>query len=170
MSGSVTDPRPRLHGPRACPRTMPIMAPAALARTVRLMRLRPLISTTECIMQMSRTPTYCLTWPLARVLTISLGTPKGRARMAAVPMVVPAEPPRPRMPSTLPFAHGGAAGRWRSRPRRPPRWPGRGRWPCGSHRCWCRRRRRLCSRGMSGAKCGGPSTPASMTRVCSPPA
>jgi carbon monoxide dehydrogenase subunit G len=40
---------------------------------------------------MSRTPTYCRTCPLASVLTISLGTPNGRACMAAVPMVVPAE-------------------------------------------------------------------------------
>ncbi len=83
---------------------MPTRAWAAFARTRRLMRLRPLTSTTEYIMQMSRTPTYCLTWPLARVLTMSLGTPKGRARMAAVPMVVPADPPRPRTPSTLPWA------------------------------------------------------------------
>ena len=51
---------------------------------------------------MSRTPTNGLTCPLARVRTMSFGTPKGRARIAAVPMVVPADPPRLRMPSTRP--------------------------------------------------------------------
>ena len=38
------------------------------------------------------------TWPEASVLTISFGTPTGRTRMAAVPMVVPADPPRPSTP------------------------------------------------------------------------
>ena len=40
----------------------------------------------------------------ASVLTMSFGTPKGSARIAAEPIVVPAEPPRPSTPSTLPAA------------------------------------------------------------------
>ena len=39
---------------------------------------------------------------LASVLTMTLGTPKGKARMAAVPIVVPADPPKPSTPSILP--------------------------------------------------------------------
>ncbi len=38
------------------------------------------------------------------MLTINLGTPKGSIRMAAVPIVVPAEPPRANTPETLPSA------------------------------------------------------------------
>ncbi len=83
---------------------MPAIAPAAFVNTVRLIRLSPLMSTTECIMRMSRTPTQCLTCPLAKVLTMSLGMPKGKARIAAVAMVVPAEPPKASTPSTCPLA------------------------------------------------------------------
>ena len=53
---------------------------------------------------MSLPPTNGRVWPLASVLTITLGTPNGKARIAAVPITVPAEPPRPRMPSTSPRA------------------------------------------------------------------
>src|SRR5438445_212929 len=79
------------------------------------MRFRPLMSTTEFIIMTSRTPTCCLTWPPASVLTISFGTPKGSARMAAVPMVVPAAPPRLKTPSTFPAREGGERGGLRSR-------------------------------------------------------
>ena len=72
---------------------MPAIAAAASPRTSRLMRLMPAISTTELSIRMSLSPTYGRTCPEASVLTISLGTPSGSARMAAVPMVVPAEPP-----------------------------------------------------------------------------
>ena len=58
---------------------MPTMAPAALASTVRVIRFKPQMSATECIMQMSLTPTNCLTWPLARVLNMIVGTPNGAA-------------------------------------------------------------------------------------------
>ena len=82
--------------------TMPAIAAAASSSTMRLMRLMPAISTTELSIRMSLSPTHGRTWPEASVLTISFGTPIGRARMAAVPMVVPAEPPRASTPSTLP--------------------------------------------------------------------
>ncbi len=45
-------------------------------------------------MSMSLPPTNGRVWPLASVLTITLGTPNGKARIAAVPITVPAEPPR----------------------------------------------------------------------------
>ena len=61
------------------------------------------MSTTEYIIITSRVPTYGCTCPLASVLTISFGTPNGSARIAAVPMVVPAEPPRPSTPRDLPL-------------------------------------------------------------------
>src|SRR5262245_13368687 len=82
--------------------TIPIIAPAALSSTTRLMRLSPAISTTEYIIITSRVPTYGCTCPLASVLTISFGTPTGSARIAAVPMVVPAEPPRLSTPESFP--------------------------------------------------------------------
>ena len=52
-------------------------------------------------MKMSLSPTNCRTVPDASVLTITLGTPSGTARIAAVAIVVPADPPRPRMPRHL---------------------------------------------------------------------
>ncbi len=79
---------------------MPAIAAAALPSTSRLMRLMPAMSTTELSISTSLSPTYCRTCPEASVLTISLGTPSGKARMAAVPMVVPAEPPSDSMPGT----------------------------------------------------------------------
>ena len=67
-------------------------------------RFRPARSATGWNMAMSLPPTNGRVWPLARVLTITLGRPNGRARIAAVPMIVPADPPRPKTPSTPPFA------------------------------------------------------------------
>ena len=55
-------------------------------------------------MKMSLSPTNCRTMPDASVLTITFGTPSGSARIAAVAMVVPADPPRPRTPDTSPRA------------------------------------------------------------------
>ena len=60
------------------------------------------MSTTLLSMKISLLPTKCRTCPDASVLTISLGTPQGSARMAAVPIVVPAEPPIASTPATSP--------------------------------------------------------------------
>ena len=57
------------------------------------------------------------------MLTISFGTPNGNARMAAVPMVVPAEPPRPRTPSTFPWAKRSPAIRAAPRAAASTAWP-----------------------------------------------
>ena len=72
--------------------------------TCRLIRFRPLMSTIEGIMVMSFGPTNAVTSPPAMVETMTLGTPKGRARMAAVAIVVPALPPRPTTASIRPRA------------------------------------------------------------------
>ena len=69
------------------------MAWAASPNTVRLIRFRPRMSATELIITMSLSPTNARTSPEASVLSITLGTPSGRRRMAAVPIEVPARPP-----------------------------------------------------------------------------
>ena len=84
--------------------TRPRMAAAAWSRIWRLMRLMPQMSTTEFSMKMSLSPTNPRVLPLARVLTMTLGTPKGRARMAAVPMLVPPPPPSEATAASLPSA------------------------------------------------------------------
>ena len=53
------------------------------------------MSTTEYISVMSLTSTYGAVLPEAMVETISLGTPTGSVRIAAVIIVVPPPPPRP---------------------------------------------------------------------------
>ena len=85
---------------------------------------------------MSLPPTNGRVWPLASVLTITFGTPNGRARIAAVPMTVPAEPPRPRIAvdpaRRVQVGHDrrDARGPPRRRPRRGrPRLDGLGRGP-----------------------------------------
>ncbi len=87
------------------------MARAAWERTARLMRLIPAMSTTELSMKMSLSPTNCRTMPEASVLTMTFGTPSGSAFIAAVPIVVPAEPPRARTPATSFFACASRARR-----------------------------------------------------------
>ena len=67
------------------------------------------MSTTELSMKMSLSPTNCRTMPDASVLSITFGTPSGSALIAAVAMVVPADPPRPRMPDTSPRAYASRA-------------------------------------------------------------
>ena len=84
--------------------TRPAIAWGAAASTVRLMRLSPTMSTIELIITTSLSPTNARTSPEASVLSMTFGTPKGRARMAAVPMVVPAEPPMDSTPSISPWA------------------------------------------------------------------
>ena len=83
-------------------RTIPARAWAAFDRAVLVSRFSPAMSSTGWNMAMSDPPTNGRVWPLAWVLTITLGTPKGKARIAEVPMTVPAEPPRPKTPSTFP--------------------------------------------------------------------
>src|ERR1700728_2878600 len=78
--------------------TMPQIAPAALLRILRETRFKPAMSTTEGIMQISFMPTYGLVSPEASVETINFGKPYGSARMAAVAMTVPAEPPKEATP------------------------------------------------------------------------
>ncbi len=53
---------------------------------------------------MSFVPTYGAMLPAASVLTITLGNPTGRARIADVPMAVPPPPPSEMMPSIFPSA------------------------------------------------------------------
>ena len=73
---------------------MPAIARAASSRIVRLMRFRPEILDHgvehQDVFVAHVVPN--LAWS-ASVLTINLGTPSGKARMAAEPMVVPADPP-----------------------------------------------------------------------------
>ena len=60
-------------------------------------------------MKMSLSPTNCRTMPEASVLSMTLGTPSGSARIAAVAMVVPADPPRPSTPASSPRAYASRA-------------------------------------------------------------
>ena len=69
------------------------------------------MSTTELSMKMSLSPTNCRTMPEASVLTMTFGTPSGRTLIAAVPMVVPAEPPSARTPDNSPRANASRASR-----------------------------------------------------------
>ena len=69
------------------------------------------MSTTAFSMKMSLSPTNCRTVPEASVLTITLGTPSGSAFIAAVPIVVPADPPRARTPATSPRVHASRVSR-----------------------------------------------------------
>ena len=85
---------------RCC--TIPAKAAAAFNKIFRLIRLIPAMSTTEFSMRMSLSPTHCRTSPEASVLTMTLGTPIGNARIAAVPIVVPADPPSAITPSISP--------------------------------------------------------------------
>ncbi len=62
------------------------------------------MSTTALSMKMSLSPTNCRTVPDASVLSMTFGTPSGSARIAAVAMVVPADPPSPSTPAS--FAAG----------------------------------------------------------------
>ena len=70
---------------------------------------------------MSLTPTKPRTSPLASVDTMTLGMPRGRARIAAVPIVVPAPPPMAITASIGPSANAarhnfaGAVGHRRDR-------------------------------------------------------
>jgi len=66
------------------------------------MRFSPATSTTEYIIVTSFVPTYGRVSPAATVETTIFGKPTGKARIALVPIVVPALPPRPMMPSIRP--------------------------------------------------------------------
>lgn len=77
---------------------MPQIAPAALARIRRDSGLSPAMSSTEYIMVTSLTPTYGAVSPEAMVETMSLGTPTGSRRIAAVARAVPPPPPSPNTP------------------------------------------------------------------------
>ena len=83
---------------------MAATAAAAWTITCRLIRFKPLMSTMDGIMVMSFEPTNGVTSPPAMVESITLGTPMGRARMAAVAIVVPALPPMPLTPWMRPWA------------------------------------------------------------------
>ena len=81
---------------------MPASAPAAFVRIVSLIVLRPEKSATELSMTMSLMSTNGLVSPDAIVETMTLGTPSGSARIAAVPTVVPPEPPIASTPRSSP--------------------------------------------------------------------
>ena len=83
---------------------VPAWAAAAFASTVRLMRLRPLMSTIAGTITMSDTPTKPRTSLLASVETMTFGIPSGNARIAAVAIDVPAPPPSAMIASTRPRA------------------------------------------------------------------
>ena len=89
--------------------TRPAIARAACESTCRLTRLSPRMSTTELSMKMSLSPTNCRTVPDASVLSMTLGTPSGSARIAAVAMVVPADPPSPSTPASSPRVYASCA-------------------------------------------------------------
>ena len=101
------------------------------------------------------------------MLTITLGTPIGKARMAAVPIVVPADPPMAMTPATLPSAWARAIqaaaprGRGADRPRR----DRRRRPACRRPR---RRRQTTARRGTSAATTGGARQPASTSCALAP--
>ena len=59
------------------------------------------MSTTELSMKMSLSPTNCRTMPEASVLSMTFGTPSGSTFIAAVPIVVPADPPRASTPESF---------------------------------------------------------------------
>src|SRR5882724_10679361 len=83
-------------------RTIPAIAPAALARIGIETEFRPAISTTEYIIVISLVPKYWRVSPAATVDTMTLGKPIGSARMTAVTRVVPPVPPSPRIPWIAP--------------------------------------------------------------------
>ena len=91
-----------------------------------LMRLTPATSTIDGSITTSLVSTYPLVSPDATVLTITLGTPTGKARIAAVPTAVPALPPIPRIPSIRPSSKSRrttAAPPWAITPMAVPRSP-----------------------------------------------
>ena len=81
--------------------TIPQSALAPLDRMDFVMEFSPCTSATEWNIIISAGPTYWLTSPEAIVEIITLGIPNGNARMAAVMMAVPPDPPAPIMPATF---------------------------------------------------------------------
>src|SRR3984957_13446155 len=78
---------------------IPQVAPAHCVKSLILMRFRPQTSTIVGNITISFVPTYSLTSPPDIVENITLGTPTGRERIAAVAIAVPAPPPNPRIAS-----------------------------------------------------------------------
>ncbi len=68
----------------------------------------PATSTTEYIIVMSLVPTCGRVSPDATVETINFGTPTGNARIALLAITVPADPPRPAIPSSRPSPYSFA--------------------------------------------------------------
>ncbi len=81
---------------------IPAIPAAAFVRIFSEIPLIPAMSTTEYIIAMSVVPTYGRVSPEATVETRSLGTPTGRACIAAEMREEPPEPPIPRIPWSLP--------------------------------------------------------------------
>ena len=90
---------------------MPARARAPLRNTLRVIRFNPEISATECIMMMSRVPTYGRVMPEAMVEIITFGRPNGNARITAVPSDVPMDPPTPITPEISPRRYRSCAQR-----------------------------------------------------------
>ena len=83
---------------------MPAIAAAALARIRPEMELTPATSATEAISVRSVAPMYSVVSPAATVDTMSLGTPTGSARIAAVAIAVLPLPPAASTPLQRPSA------------------------------------------------------------------
>ncbi len=141
------------------------MARAACERTSRLTRLIPRMSTTVLSMKMSLSATNWRTVPDASVLAMTFGTPSGSARIAAVAIVVPAEPPRPRTPATSPRACASRVNRAAPSAAQVTASPrsaiASGAVPASA---------KICSRVTSGGTVGGASEPTStsVVRTCHP--
>ena len=117
-------------------------------------------------MKMSLSPTNCRTVPDASVLNITFGRPSGRTFMAAVPIVVPADPPMASTPDTSPFAcailmscAAPAAAVVTASPRSARAWTSASGTPASSNSR---------SRGMSASTAGGPIAPASTSVTGTP--
>ena len=93
---------PSASAGRPASRAMPTTAAAALSKMAREIGLIPRMSITECITSVSPSPTNGPKGrrPEAEGETISLGTPTGRAAIAAAPRRAPSAPPRHSAPST----------------------------------------------------------------------
>ena len=98
---SVCRRQPVLARLRPCRRP----PPAARVKITREIRLTPATSTIDGMSTTSLLPTYAPVSPAATVETHTLGTPTGRARMAAVTTLLPPDPPMPTMPSNRPSAY-----------------------------------------------------------------
>ena len=124
------------------------------------------MSTTDGISVMSVTSTYCAVLPEASVDTISLGTPTGSVRIAAVIIAVPPPPPRPSTASMRPSRC--SAGTSAQAPRSMASMAGPRSRAARSAARSAPPARATSAAGMSAANGGSPRTPRSITSVRTP--